>query len=50
MLQDKVLKAQHKDVKVGKVRDKVKLGIKTPFQILEDKMIVMRRQMTNVST
>lgn len=44
MLQDKVLEAQQKDVEVGKIRDKLKLGIETPFQILEDGMIVMERQ------
>jgi hypothetical protein len=31
MLQDKVLEAQQKDVEVGKIRDKLKLGIETPF-------------------
>jgi porphobilinogen deaminase len=42
---DKVLKAQQKDVKVSKIRGKVKSRIKTSIQILEDEMIVFRRQM-----
>ena len=31
MLQDKVLEAQQKDVEICKIRDKLKLGIETPF-------------------
>ena len=42
---DKVLKAQQKDVKVSKIRGKVKSRIKTSIQILENEMIVFRRQM-----
>jgi len=40
-----VLKVQQKDVKVSKIRGKVKSRIKTSIQILEDEMIVFRRQM-----
>ena len=30
---------------MDRVRDMVKLGVETPFQILEDEMVVMGRQM-----
>lgn len=43
ILQDKVLKAQQKDVKIDKVRIKIKSGVGTLFQILDDGMIVMGR-------
>jgi hypothetical protein len=45
ILRDRVLKVQRKDIEVDKVRNKVKLGVETPFQILEDEMVVMGRQM-----
>jgi hypothetical protein len=31
LLRDRLLEAQQKDVEVGKIRDKVKLGVETPF-------------------
>jgi hypothetical protein len=42
LLRDRLLEAQQKDVEVGKIRDKVKSGVETPFQILEDGIIVYR--------
>jgi hypothetical protein len=44
-LQDRVPKAQWKDVKVGKIRDKVKSRVETSYQILDDDMIVIERWM-----
>jgi len=44
-LWDKVLKAQQEDLKIDKIRNKMKSGIKTPFQIRNDKMMVFGRQM-----
>jgi hypothetical protein len=44
-LQDKVLKAPQEDLEVGKIRDKLWLGIETPFQIRKDEMVVIGRQM-----
>lgn len=43
ILQDKVFEAQHKEVELDKVKIKVKLGIETQYQILDDGMIVMGR-------
>jgi hypothetical protein len=34
-----------RDAEVKKVRDKVESGAKTPFQVLNDGMMVMGRQM-----
>lgn len=45
VLRDRVLKVQQKDIEVGKVRDKVKSIIESPFQILKDGMIVFGKQM-----
>jgi hypothetical protein len=44
-LRDKVLKAPQEDLEVGKIRDKLWLGIETPFQIRKDGMVVIGRQM-----
>jgi hypothetical protein len=43
IFQDRVLDAQMKDAEVKKVRDKVESGVKTPFQILNDGMVVIER-------
>jgi hypothetical protein len=45
VLRDRVLKVQQKDIEVGKIRDKVKSIIESPFQILKDVMIVFGKQM-----
>jgi len=45
LLRDRLLEAPKKDVKVGKIRDKVKSEVETSFQILEDGIIAYRRQM-----
>jgi len=45
ILWDRVLEVQRKDTKVNKVRDKVKLGVETPFRVLDDGMVVMDRRM-----
>jgi hypothetical protein len=45
VLWDRVLEVQWKDTKVNKVRDKAKLGVETPFRVLDDGMIVMDRRM-----
>ena len=39
ILRDKVLEAQQNDDRVDKIRDNVKLGVGTSFQILEDGML-----------
>ena len=44
-LQDRVLKAQQEDLKIGKIRNKMKSGIEMSFQIQKDGMIVLGRQM-----
>jgi hypothetical protein len=43
IFQDRVLDAQMRDAKVKKVRDKVESGVKTPFQILNDGIVVIER-------
>jgi len=32
------------DAEIGKIKDKVKSAVETPYQILDDGMIVLRRQ------
>ena len=44
-LQDRVLKAQQEDLKIGKIRNKMKSGIEMSFQIQKDGLIVLGRQM-----
>ena len=44
-LRDKVLEAQRKDIEVSKIKDKVRSGVETPYQILDDGMIVLGRRM-----
>jgi hypothetical protein len=44
-LRDKVLEAQRMDVEIGKIKDKVKADVETPYQILDDGMMVLRRRM-----
>lgn len=40
-----MIEAQQKDVEVNKIKTKVESGIKTPFWILTDGMVVMDRRM-----
>jgi hypothetical protein len=42
-LRDRVLKAQQEDLEVCKIREKVRSGIETSFQIQKDGMVVIRR-------
>jgi len=42
---EKVLEAQQKDIEVDKVKEKIKLGIETPFWILDDGMVLMGKRM-----
>jgi hypothetical protein len=42
---EKVLEAQQKDIDVIKVKEKIKLGIETPFRILDDGMVLMGKRM-----
>jgi hypothetical protein len=42
---EKVLEAQQKDIDVDKVKEKIKLGIETPFRILDDGMVLMGKRM-----
>ena len=44
-LRDMVLEAQQKDLEVCKIREKVRSGIETSFQIQKDGMVVLRRRM-----
>jgi hypothetical protein len=45
VFRDRILEAQMRDAKVKKVRDKVESGAETPFQVLNDGMVVMGRRM-----
>jgi len=44
-LWDRVLEAQQEDLEVCKIREKVRLGIKTLFQIQKDGMVALGRRM-----
>jgi hypothetical protein len=44
-LRDRVLEAQQEDLEVCKIREKVRSGIETPFQIQKDGMVVLGRRM-----
>ena len=44
VLRDKVLEVQRRDVEVDKMRNKVELGVDTPFFISKDGMVIMDRQ------
>ena len=44
-LRDKVLEAQQEDQEVCKIREKVRSGIETSFQIQKDGMVVLERRM-----
>ena len=39
-----MLEAQQKDVKVDRIKDEVKLGVKTSYQILKDEMMVLGKR------
>jgi len=40
-MRDKVFKIQWRGTEVNKMIDKVKLGVETPFRVLNDGMVVM---------
>jgi len=42
---EKILGAQRIDIEVSKIKDKIEFGIETPFQILDDGMVVMGKVM-----
>jgi len=44
-LRDRVLEAQQEDLEVCKIREKVRSGIETSFQIQKDGMVVLERRM-----
>jgi len=44
-LRDRVLEAQQEDLEVCKIREKVRSGIETSFQIQKDGMVVLGRRM-----
>jgi hypothetical protein len=45
VFRDRILEAQMRDAEVKKVRDKVESRAETPFQVLNDGMVVMGRRM-----
>lgn len=38
---DRLFDAQQKDVEAGRIKDKVKSGVETPYQILKDGTILL---------
>jgi len=45
IFQEKILGAQRIDIEVSKIKDKIEFGVETPFQILDDGMVVMGKVM-----